>query len=139
MVRALWVGLLIMAIWMGADYVMHFSALAPYYSVNPGLWRPAAEMNIGLVFVVRIALIAAFMAAYHWYVTPKSVRSGALFGVLIGAQLGVGVGLGTYIHIPIPAGLAVGWLLGAIFKSVAAGLVVGWLLRPSSRPVADKQ
>jgi hypothetical protein len=131
MVRALLVGFLILTIWSGIDYVLHFSILAPFYSANPNLWRPLSEMNVGLIFFVRVALIFAFMATYHWFVDPKSVRSGMLFGALVGAQLGVGVGVGTYIHIDVPAALALGWVLGAVVKSAIAGIVVGGLLRPN--------
>lgn len=68
MVRALLVGFLILTIWSGIDYVLHFSILAPFYSANPNLWRPLSEMNVGLIFFVRVALIFAFMATYHWFV-----------------------------------------------------------------------
>jgi hypothetical protein len=137
MVRALTAGFLILVIWCGADYVLHFSVLAPFYGASPGLWRATPELNVGLIFGVRIALIAAFMATYARYVSPKSVRAGGGFGLLIGLQLGIGVGFGTYIHIPVPMGLAVGWLLGAMIKSGLAGIVVGVALRGDRSPRAE--
>lgn len=139
MLRALLAGFSILLIWCGADYVLHFSLLAPFYAASPGLWRAAPELNVGLVFAVRIALIAAFMATYDRYVSPKSIRAGGAFGLLIGLQLGIGVGFGTYIHMPVPMGLAVGWMLGAVIKSGLAGVVVGATLRGDRTPHAGRR
>jgi hypothetical protein len=122
----------ILVLWTGFDYSLHVWLLAPYYQANPDLWRPVQSMNVGLVMLVRVFLILGFVITYQALVSPKSIRTGFLFGLLIGLQLGVGVGIGTYIHSPIPFGLAMGWLSAAVVKSLIAGLVVGALLRPNN-------
>jgi hypothetical protein len=58
------------------------------------------------------------------------MATGISFGSLYGLATGVAVGLGTYIHMPVPGTLALGWWLGGWGKGIVAGAIVGAIVKP---------
>ena len=120
---------LILVVWILADMLLHNHFLAPLYQQNASLWRPLNQMNVALVFVVRLVLLGTFVATYVWLIRPRTLSTGLAFGALTGVALGIAVGFGTYIHSPIPLAMAWAWFIAAIVKSLAAGVIVGLLIR----------
>ncbi len=100
--RVLLSSILILAVWVAFDLFLHNYFLAPLYVQNAALWRPLNQMNVALIFLVRLLLLVVFVLTYVWLVRPRSFGAGAAFGALFGLALGVSVGFGTYIHSPIP-------------------------------------
>ena len=105
-------GLAILIAWTVLDLFLHRFFLRPTYEENPGLWRPFDQMNVALIYVVTFILIATFLSTYRLLVRPKSLGAGVCLGAFIGLALGISSGLGSYIHMPIPLALALGWLIG---------------------------
>src|SRR5262245_10514026 len=131
MLRLLASGVIILVVWIGLDLLMHQFLLRQLYEDNPSLWRPLDQMNVVLIFIVRFVLIGVFVGTYSLLVQPKSLAAGIWLGAFLGLALGISAGLGTYIHMPIPQGLAWGWLIGGWLKGIAAGAVVGALIPES--------
>jgi hypothetical protein len=131
LIRLLLSGVAILFAWTVMDILMHRLLLKPFYEENPTLWRPFDKLNIGLIYAVTFTLIAVFVLTYWLLISPKSLATGAGFGALLGLALGLGSGAGTYIHMPIPRGLALGWITGGWIKGVAAGAILGALITPS--------
>jgi hypothetical protein len=131
MKRPILAGLAILIAWTVIDLPMHRFFLAPLYEDNASMWRPFDQLNVGLIYVVILALIAIFVATYTLLIRPKSLRAGLAFGALLGLALGISAGFGTYIHMPIPLLLAAGWLIGGWLKGVAAGAILGSLIADS--------
>jgi len=129
--RLLFSGLAILIAWTVLDVLMHRLLLRPLYEGNASLWRPFDQMNVVLIYVVTFTLIATFVATYWLLIRPKSLGVGLLLGAFIGLALGISAGFGTYIHMPIPLGLAWGWLIGGCLKGIAAGFIVGALITES--------
>lgn|SRR5512146_1788752 len=127
--RVLLASFLILVVWILADMLLHNLFLAPLYQQDPHLWRPLNQMNVALVFVIRLALLVTFVATYAWLVRPRTLVTGIAFGALTGLALGFAVGFGTYVHEPIPLGMAWAWFFAAIAKSLAAGVIVGFLMQ----------
>jgi hypothetical protein len=67
-------------------------------------------MNVVLIYVVTFTLIATLVATYWLLIRPKSLGVGLRLGAFIGLTLGISAGFGTYIHMPIPLGLAHRWM-----------------------------
>jgi hypothetical protein len=88
-------------------------------------------MNVALIYIVTFILIFTFVATYSLLVRPKSMAAGIGLGAFTGLAFGISAGFGTYIHMPIPQGLAWGWLIGGWLKGIAAGVVVGALIKES--------
>jgi hypothetical protein len=105
-------GLAILVAWMVLDLLLHRFFLASCCALSFNLWRPFNHLHIPLICAVTLTLISAFVGTYHLLVAPKSLRSGLIFGALMGLALGVSAGFGTYIHLPIPLAIAWGWLIG---------------------------
>jgi hypothetical protein len=123
--------LLILIVWTVVDVLLHRLLLRNLYDENASLWRPFDQMNVALIYVVTFILIFTFVATYGLLVRPKSMAAGIGLGAFIGLALGISAGFGTYIHMPIPQGLAWGWLIGGWLKGIAAGVVVGALVKDS--------
>jgi hypothetical protein len=121
-------GVLILITWTGFDVLMHRLLLQPLYAQNVSLWRPFNQLNVALIYVVTFTLIAIFVAMYWLLISPKSLGTGISFGACLGLALGISSGFGTYIHMPIPRALALGWLIGGWLKGVAAGAILGTLI-----------
>jgi hypothetical protein len=121
-------GLAILITWTVFDILMHRLILRPLYERDTHLWRSFDHLNVALIYLVTFSLIATFVLAYWLLIRPKSLAAGAGFGALLGLALGMAAGLGTYIHMPIPRALAIGWLLGGWLKGIAAGLILGALI-----------
>src|SRR5262245_2755478 len=114
--RPLLAALAILVAWTLLDFLLHRLLLAPIYEASPSLWRPFDQMNIALIYTVTFILIGVFVGIYTLLVRPRSLRAGLLLGAFIGFALGVSAGFGTYIHMPIPLGLAWGWFIGGWLK-----------------------
>lgn len=123
--------LIILIAWTVVDVLLHRLLLRHLYDENASLWRPFDQMNVALIYIVTFILIFTFVATYSLLVRPKSMAAGIGLGAFIGLALGISAGFRTYIHMPIPQGLAWGWLIGGWLKGIAAGVVVGALIKGS--------
>lgn len=135
MKRALIAGISIFVAWTLLDAVGHRAALQPLYASADTILRPVSEMSPVLVTAVTILLVVIFVVGYTVFARPKSVVRGLLFGGLLGAALGVSSGFGTYIHSPIPVGLAWGWFALGTIKGLAAGAALGASIREGNHLV----
>jgi hypothetical protein len=134
LLRLLASGLIILVVWIVLDVLIHRLLLRQMYEDNVSLWRPLDQMNVVLVFVVRFILIGVFVGTYWLLVRPKSLAAGIWLGAFLGLALGISIGFGTYIHMPVPMGLAWGWLIAGWLKGIAAGAVVGAIIKEPRAP-----
>ena len=121
--------------WTAMDYLIHQVLLADTYQATAQLWRPMAEMKLGLMLVVSLVVAFVFVFIYARLVAIKSLANGLLYGFLYGLGAGLAMGFGSYATMPIPCSLALSWSLGALAEFVAAGLLVGLIVREPRRVV----
>jgi hypothetical protein len=119
----------VFVLWSVLDFFIHGVILRSAYEATASLWRPMAQMKMGLMYVT--VLIAAFMFVliYSWLVTQKSLGTGFKYGLLYGIGVGVGMGYGTYSIMPIPYYMALTWFLSAVAEATLGGLLLGMMLR----------
>jgi hypothetical protein len=111
---------------MVVDVLLHRLFLAPPLRRQQGTVAAIrSEMNVTLIYVVTVVLISVCIGIYRVLVRPKSVRTGLALGAFIGLALGVSAGLGTFIHMPIPPAVAMGWFVGGWLKGLVAGAIAG--------------
>jgi hypothetical protein len=115
--------------WSALDVVIHGVILAPTYQATAQLWRPEAEMKMGLMYGVGLIAAAAFVAIYARLCANRTLVAGIWYGLLFGIGTGVSMGYGTYAVMPIPYSLALTWFLGTVVEAVTGGLLVGWIVR----------
>jgi hypothetical protein len=128
--------------WQVMDFVLHRLILASTYQATASMWRPMAEMKMGLMLVVGLVAAVCFVCLYAWLVRPKSWVAGLSYGLIFGVGTGVSMGYGTYCVMPLPTSLAVAWCIGSIVETAVAGLLVGLIVKESasaSSPTAAPQ
>ena len=125
--RILLSGLAVFILWGLLDFVIHGLILRSAYSSTPSLWRPMAEMKMGLMYVT-VFIAAMVFASLYGFVGNKNLRTGLKFGLLYGIGVGVGMGYGTYSVMPIPYCMALTWFLGTVVEATLAGLLVGKIM-----------
>ncbi len=114
--------------WSILDMITHGMLLESLYKQTAQLWRPEAEMKMGLMYLVSILNAVLFVWIYYVLVN-KSFKNGVLFGLLMGLLNGIGMGYGSYTFMPIPYVLAFGWFLSSVVNGLVAGLLVGWIVK----------
>ena len=115
--------------WQALDFLIHGVILKSTYEETAPLWRPMAEMKMGLMRVVGLVASVCFVCLYAWLVQPKSWAAGLSYGLIFGAGTGFSMGFGTYSVMPVPQSLAVVWCVGSIVETAVAGLLVGWIVK----------
>ena len=82
-------GIAIFVAWEVLDFLIHGVILGPTYATLANLFRPQAEMKMGLMVVVTLIGALTFAAVYAWFVNPKSLTTGMKFGLVWGFGGGV--------------------------------------------------
>jgi hypothetical protein len=126
--RLLLTGIVVFALWTGADYLFHGMILADDYRDTAQLWRPAGEAKMGLNALVVLVSALLFSAIYAVLVSPRSVRNAVLYGALFGAAAGMSFGYGMYAFMPLPHDMAVTWFITRLVEGVLGGLALGFIL-----------
>ena len=129
--RALLALVAVFVAWSILDFVLHGLFLKTTYEATADLWRPMAEMKMGLMYLVTLVFTGCFVAIYGCMVTNKSLMTGIKFGALFGLASGIAMGFGSYTYMPIPLTLAWSWFLGTLVEAIAAGALVGAIVRPA--------
>ena len=115
--------------WSVVDFVVHGIILAAAYSASPQLWRPRAEMKMGLTYITVLIKSVVFVCIYAWCISNKSSKTAILYGLLFGIGSGVSMGYGSYAVMPMPYSMALTWFLGTVVETVAAGSIMGVILK----------
>ena len=115
--------------WEVLDFVIHGLILREAYAASPGLWRPMADMKMGLMYIVGAIAAFCFAGVYGWLVRPKSLNAALKFGLLSGIGAGVSMGYGSYCVMPIPYAMAFTWFAGTVVQALVGGLLAGVIIR----------
>jgi hypothetical protein len=118
---------IVFLVWSVIDFVVHGVILASAYQATAAIWRPMAEMKIGLMYLSTFLATAAFCAIYMLLVNPKSLKAGVIYGLLVGLLVGVPMAIGTYSVMPITVQIAAGWFGGMLVEMVFGGLCLGMM------------
>ncbi len=127
--KVLLAGIAVFIAWEALDFIIHGMLLAPVYAAQPQLWRPQAEMMIGVLLVATFIGALAFAAMYAYFVRPKALGIAVRFGLVWGIGAGVAMGYGTYAILPIPYSMAITWFLGTVVQACVAGALVGLIVK----------
>jgi len=115
--------------WSVLDFIIHSVLLGPLYASQPQLWRPMAEMKIGLLYATVFLSALFFTLLYEIGFAAATLNTSLQFGVFYGVAVGLGMGFGTFSVQPIPLAMAFAWFIGTLVESVAAALVAHWAYR----------
>jgi len=129
MKRTLLAMLAVFVLWSAMDFVIHGLVLASPYALTPQLWRPMAEMKMGLMYATVLVAAASFVGIYAWFINDKSVKTAVRYGLVFGIGSGISMGYGSYSVMPLPHEIALGWFLGSLLEAVAAGWITGMIVK----------
>ena len=121
--------LAVFVLWSAMDLVIHGLVLASPYALTPQLWRPMAEMKMGLMYVTVLIAAASFVGIYAWFIADKSVKTAVRYGLVFGIGSGISMGYGSYSVMPLPYEIALGWFVGSLIEAVAAGWITGMIVK----------
>lgn len=122
-------------VWAVLDMIIHGYLLMDLYVATATLWRPEAEMKLGLMYLVSFIIAVCFVIGYQLLVSEKSVKRGLSYGLLVGLIVSLGMGFASYSYMPIPLAMAVGWFLGKTVEFIVAGWLTAYIVgqEPSER------
>lgn len=127
--KAMYAVLAVFFTWSVLDFIMHRIILGESYQETAGMWRPAAEMHMGLIYLGTLIFATVFVAIYTLLFGEKGLLPGLKYGLLLGIGMGFSMGYGSYAVMPIPFSMAFTWFTGTVVESVAAGLIVGSMIK----------
>lgn len=119
------------------DYVVHGVILSSAYMQTAQLWRPMAEMKMGLMYVVMALVAISFVLIYAYLISKKSLKKATLYGALFGFGYGVSMGYGSYAYMPITYTIAFTWFVGSLAEMTIAGLIVGSVIKDETAASND--
>lgn len=128
--------IVLFVVWMLGDFLIHGVLLHADYAQLPNLYRPEADAQGYLPFMLLAHLIMA--GAFVWIfargVEAKPwVAQGVRFGIAVALLAVAPIYLIYYAVQPLPSGLVVRQILFAGILTVVLGVVAAWLYR--ERPV----
>jgi len=121
--------LAVFVLWSVTGFIIHGVILAKAYQATAQLWRPYAEMKLGLTYLSTFIATATFVGIYMLLVSPKSIKNGIFYGLLIGLLSGIRMALGTYSSMPITVTIAAVWFGGTVIEMALAGLCIGAIFK----------
>jgi hypothetical protein len=116
-------------------YLIHSVWLAGAYAENVTLWRTQAAMlhRLWVIHLANLVLAAGTVLIYVRGIEPKPwLGQGIRFGVLLALVTAVPQSLVEFFTYPIPAGLALDWIIGEGVLALLLGVVVAAICRPKA-------
>lgn len=115
------------------DFTLHGVLLSDTYKSLAHLWRPEADMQAMMPFMVVGQLLLAviftfiFTRNYEGNGIGEGLRYGLYAGLLLGAPQ-----ISSYVYMPIPASLTATWVGGMVVWGILAGIVVSLVYKEDS-------
>ena len=115
--------------WSLLDFIGHGLIFSSLYAAMPGVWRPQAEMKIGVIYLGVLTSAAVFVTIYSLLIQSRGLIAGVLYGLLFGLSHGASMACGGYAVHPIQPELAIGWFVLIMIEAAVAGVIVGSIIR----------
>ena len=118
-------------------YLIHSVWLAGPYAENATLWRTQSAMlhRLWVIHLANLIFAAAAVLIYVRGIEPKPwLGQGIRFGVLLALITAVPQSMVEFFTYPIPAALAVDWIIGEGLLALLLGVVVAAICRPKTTP-----
>jgi len=119
----------VFVVWEILDFVIHRLILGGAYERTASLWRPEAEMKMGVMYGVVLIAAFAFVMIYDRLIRARGWIPGLSYGLWFGLAMGVSMGYGTYSVMPIPYSMAATWFWGSIAQGALGGVALGCILK----------
>ena len=115
-----------------SDFVIHGVWLKSDYAASASLWRPEAEMQKFMGWLMLGQLLAAITST-TLYAKGFADKACPVCAVMFGLFMGLFMQANTFITYavqPIPAGIAVKWFVAGIVQGALLGLLLFFAYKP---------
>ena len=129
--------LAIVAVFAGVfatDFITHGVWLESVYKETASLWRPEAEMQSHMGWLMLGQFLAAATFVVVWakgFAGTACIRCACLYGLFMGLFREENT-LITYAVQPLPAGIAAKWFIAGIVQAVLMGVIVFFVYKPKA-------
>ena len=119
------------------EMIFHGMMLKATYQATAELWRPEADMQAKMIWLMLAQALMAIMFCLIFSFTRmcNGIQGGVCFGLLVGLLMSAPQII-TYVVQPIPADLLLKWLVGGMLEAVLMGVIVALIYKPQ---IHDKQ
>ena len=114
------------------DFLIHGVWLQSTYAATMSLWRPEADMQAHMTWLMLGQFLFAAVFVVLWakgFASLKCPGAACLYGTLMGL-FSQATTLITYAVQPFPAGLAVKWFVSGVVQGLLLGLLVFFVYKP---------
>ena len=118
-------------IWV-TNMLIHAVWLQSRYTETMSLWRPEADMQKHMIWLMLGQFLAAVAFVMIWargFAGNAHVRCGVLYGLFMGLFSQANT-LITFAVQPLPADIAVKWFVSGLVQGVLMGLLVFFVYKP---------
>ncbi len=118
-------------VWV-TDFLIHGVWLKSAYSETMSLWRPEAEMQARMGWLMLGQFLAATTFVVLWakgFAATNCIRCACLYGMFMGL-FSQATTLITYAVQPLSPSLAVKWFVAGVAQGVLMGVLVHFVYRP---------
>jgi hypothetical protein len=114
------------------DFLIHGVWLQSTYKATMSLWRPEAEMQKHMGWLMLGQFIAAATFVVLWakgFAVGACIRCAIIYGLFMGlfSQAATFV---SYAVQPLPADLAIKWFVSGVVQAVLMGVLVFFVYKP---------
>ncbi len=120
-------------VWV-TDFIIHGVLLANTYAATMSLWRPEADMQKHMPWLMlgQLLCAATFVVLYAvGFAATATVRCAAIYGLFMGLFSQVNT-LVLYAVQPLPPDLAVKWFVAGTAQAVLLGVLVFFAYKPKA-------
>ena len=107
------------------DYVVNNYLMMKEYLETPQLWRPEAEMKVGVIVIVELIFALFFTFIFSKGYEGKGIWEGVRYGFYVGLMMNVTGAYMTFATMPVPYMLALKWFLYGTAQYMIYGALLG--------------
>jgi hypothetical protein len=120
------------------DFLIHGIWMVPDYRATQSIWRPEAEMQSYMAWMLGAQLLTVITFVLLWTRWADTARLGCAigFGSLMGMFSGVWA-IVLYVILPMPGSIACKWFFAGIVQSILIALVTFFVYKPKPSAAAN--
>jgi hypothetical protein len=125
MSKKLWLGFVaVFVLVFLLDYVVNNFLMMSDYMETMQLWRPEAEMKVGVIMVTQLFFAFFFTFIFSKGYEGKGLMEGLRYGFYVSLMMNVPGAYLTYATMPVPYMLALKWFLYGTVQYLIYGAVL---------------
>ena len=120
-------------------YIFDGLILKGQYQATAALWRPAAEMKMGIPWITTAFFSLLFVYIFIKGYEGKGILEGVRYGLWMGLLITIPMSYNLYSVMPIPYSLTLSWWVLGTIEIIICGIVAAWLYKPaiSTKPAQE--